>query len=102
MDPALVERGLRGHAATQNALARHIIALHNEPLSPAFEEPAFDLAWKAGDTVFVAEIKSRTDANEERQLRLGLGQVLPYRHLLSRRFSNVQAVFVLEYAPPAT
>jgi hypothetical protein len=44
-------------------------------------EPNFDLAWEADGTVFVAEIKSIADDNEEEQLRLGLGQVLRYRHL---------------------
>ena len=43
-------------------------------------EPNFDLAWQAGDTAFVVEIKSITDDNEEEQLRIGLGQVLRYRH----------------------
>lgn len=39
-------------------------------------EPSFDLAWMTTETVFVVEVKSTTAKNEEKQLRLGLGQVL--------------------------
>jgi hypothetical protein len=34
-------------------------------------EPNFDLAWRRDGTVFVAEVKSINDDNEEEQLRLG-------------------------------
>jgi hypothetical protein len=40
-----------------------------------------------------------TDRNEERQLRLGLVQVLRYRALLDVTRSNVRAVFVAERPP---
>jgi hypothetical protein len=40
------------------------------------------VAWQKGDTAFDAEIVSVT--NEEEQLRLGLGQMLCYRHCLQR------------------
>jgi hypothetical protein len=53
--------------------------------TPRPDEPQYDLAWLAGDTLYVAEVKSLTAANEERQLRLGLGQVLRYTHLLAGR-----------------
>lgn len=76
VDPALVERGLKGHADTQNELADVLRRAGIEPRSRLPYEPNFDLAWEAKGTVFVAEVKSVTDANEEEQLRLGLGQVL--------------------------
>jgi hypothetical protein len=99
-DPALVERGLRGHADTQNELARVLRDAGLSPRSRLPHEPNFDLAWQAGDTAFVAEIKSITDDNEEEQLRLGLGQVLRYRHRLQRiGYSNVIAVLVPERPP---
>jgi hypothetical protein len=51
-------------------------------------------------TLFVAEIKSVTDANEEKQLRLGLGQVLRYQHLLAADGAQaVVAVLVPERRP---
>ena len=84
VDPSLVERALRGHAATQNALAAHVRGRGSDPLSPAPADPNYDLAWRDAGTVYVAEVKSRTDQNEERQLRLGLGQVLRYRDILAR------------------
>jgi hypothetical protein len=99
VDPALVERALRGHAATQNALAKFIEALRSQPLSPVGDDPPFDLAWRRGGIVHVAEIKSRTAGNEERQMRLGLGQVLRYRQMLQRTHDIVKAVLVLEAQP---
>ena len=54
----------------------------------------------AKGTVFVAEIKSITDDNEEEQLRLGLGQVLRYRHRLRKLgHERVVAVLVPERPP---
>jgi len=77
VDPAAVERGLKGHADTQNGLASALRAAGIEPRSCQPPEPNFDLAWQRDETVFVAEVKSTTPGNEEEQLRLGLGQVLP-------------------------
>jgi hypothetical protein len=100
VDPALVERGLKGHADTQNELARALRAAGIEPRSRLPEEPNFDLAWETNGTVFVAEVKSITDQNEEGQLRLGLGQVLRNRHRLRRLgHAHVVAVLVPERAP---
>ena len=65
LDPAVVERGTRGHAATQNALADHLVQLGIQPRSPRPEEPSFDLAWERRDVVFVAEIKSLKEAIEQ-------------------------------------
>jgi hypothetical protein len=100
VDPALVERGLKGHADTQNELARVLRAAGIEPRSRLPQEPNFDLAWETDGTVFVAEVKSITDQNEEGQLRLGLGQVLRNRHRLRRLgHAHVTAVLVPERAP---
>jgi len=100
VDPALVERGLHGHASTQNALAQVLRLAGIEPRSRLPYEPNFDLAWEANGTVFVAEVKSITDDNEEEQLRLGLGQVLRYRHRLHKLgHGHVVAVLVPERAP---
>jgi hypothetical protein len=43
-------------------------------------------------------VKSITDANEEKQLRLGLGQVLRYQNLLSKN-GAVHAVLAVERQP---
>ncbi len=100
VDPALVERGLKGHADTQNALAKVLRRAGIEPRSRLPYEPNFDLAWEAKGTVFVAEVKSVTDQNEEEQLRLGLGQVLRYRYRLRELgHERVVAVLVPERTP---
>ena len=101
VDPAMVERGLRGHADTQNELASVLRSTGIEPRSCLATEPNFDLAWQRNGTVFVAEVKSITADNEEEQLRLGLGQVLRYRQRLSALgHQRVIAVLVPERQPP--
>lgn len=81
VDPALVERGLLGHRRTQNNLASFLQERGITPRSPSGDEPNYDLAWVHDGRTFVAEVKSTTQKNEEKQLRLGLGQVLRYAHL---------------------
>jgi len=103
VDPALVERGLKGHADTQNELAQVLHEAGVEPRSRRPGEPNFDLAWEARGSTFVAEIKSITYNNEEGQLRLGLGQVLRNRQrLLALGHQRVIAVLVPERAPRDT
>lgn len=100
VDPAVVERGTRAHALTQNALAAWVRARGWEPRSPAPGEPNYDLAWEEGDVLWVAEVKSLTDANETKQLRLGFGQVLHYRHQLQRATGReVRAMLWVEHEP---
>lgn len=99
VDPALVERGLRGHTDTQNELAS---VLSDAGIQPRRGLPLlnFDLAWQKNGTVFVAEVKSITSENEEHQLRLGLGQVLHYRQRLAALgHDRVVAVLVPERQP---
>jgi hypothetical protein len=102
IDPDKRDRGNQGHSRTQNALATFLIARGIEPLSPASGDPNFDIAWIDGSTLFVAEAKSLTEENEEGQLRLGLGQVLRYAHLLRRSGLTVQAVLAAEQQPGET
>lgn len=99
VDPNLVDRGLRGHAATQNALAGVVFAGGSEPRRPTSREPQYDLAWRRGETVYIAEVKSITDANSERQLRLGLGQVLRYADLIRRAGTECIPVLAVEKQP---
>jgi hypothetical protein len=101
VDPALVERALRSHASTQNALATYLRDRGLAPRSPAANEPNFDLAWVWNSKIWVAEIKSLTEANEEKQLRLGLGQLLRYRQILGAR-GSVHAALVVERQPRDT
>jgi hypothetical protein len=100
VDPALVERGLRGHTDTQNELASVLGNAGIEPRRGLPPGPNFDLAWQKDGTIFVAEVKSITAENEEHQLRVGLGQVLRYRqHLSALGHHHVVAVLVPERQP---
>ncbi len=98
VDPAIKERALRGHAITQNALADFLKSRGITPRSALGDQPNFDLAWEDGETLWVAEVKSITDDNEEKQLRLGLGQVLRYRQLASQS-RKTRAALVAEREP---
>lgn len=90
VDPNLIDRGTTAHMDVQDALAEALENQGLQPLSPKPGDPLFDIAWRQDGVAYIVEVKSLTDANEERQLRLGLGQVLSYVHLL--RWPDVQAV----------
>lgn len=99
VDPDLVDRALKGHAETQEALAVAVRAADLTPRSPVPGEPVFDIAWDDGEEIVVAEVKSLTKRNEERQLRLALGQVIRYAHLLSGKGRPVRKVIAVEREP---
>lgn len=55
-----------------------------------------DLAWRDGaGRQFIAEVKSVVGSNEVEQLRLGLGQVLEYRHRLAELGVPATAVLLV-------
>ncbi len=102
VDPDLLDRGTTAHKDIQDALAAALENHGIEPLSPETGDPQFDLAWIQDDVAFITEVKSLTAANEERQLRLGLGQVLSYIHLLDwSHVDDVRAVVAVERQPTA-
>jgi hypothetical protein len=88
------KRAAQEHAELHNALARHIASTGLVPLARYSEGPHFDLAWKSGDTVCVAEVKSTTPQNEERQLGLAVGQILRYSHLISSKTMPLKVIAV--------
>ncbi|MHB8450653.1 MAG: hypothetical protein ACYDAQ_09450 [Mycobacteriales bacterium] len=98
-DPDLFGRGLQAHRATQTALATWLTEQGLEPRSPARADVAFDILWRCDGLTVVCEVKSITDTNEERQLRLGLGQLLRYRQAAHRQEAAVIAALVIERAP---
>jgi hypothetical protein len=98
-DPDLIDRGLSAHHATLTALATWVNSRGLEPRLPTPAEPQYDLAWVDKNSLHVAEVKSITIANEEKQLRLGLGQVLRYRQQLAGQASEVVAWLVPERKP---
>ncbi|MGD0272511.1 MAG: hypothetical protein ABSB96_02100 [Gaiellaceae bacterium] len=98
-DPDTSQRGLRAHNRTQNLLAAAVEAAGFAPRRKGRSEPNFDLAWKEGETVWVAEVKSTTEKNEEQQMRLAIGQVIRYRQLLSEEGHEARALIAIENAP---
>lgn len=100
VDPDAIDRGTTAHKDTQDALAETVGNHGLEPLSPRTGDPQFDVAWINDDVAFIAEVKSLTSANEDRQLRLGLGQVLSYVHVLDwPDVQGTRAVLALERKP---
>jgi hypothetical protein len=98
-DPNAVDRALQAHADTQNALNDFLVAKGARTWSPGAPDPDFDLAWRLGKFTFVGEVKSLLKSNEDRQLRLGLGQVLDYQELMAARYPGVRAVLAVEVQP---
>src|SRR6266536_3521442 len=98
-DPDAAGRGWRAHRRLQNQLSNLVSAEGYKPCRPTAADPDFDLAWSTPQGVVVVEVKSCTKANEVRQLRLGIGQVLDYEDVLQARGLAVQAVLYLERAP---
>jgi hypothetical protein len=98
-DPGETERALAAHRGVQNELARLVLSRELKPLEPGPGDPLFDIAWWDSDTLYVAEVKSVTDLNETRQLRLGLGQILDYQDSLSDSAKRVEAILALERRP---
>ena len=99
VDPNLVDRALRGHRRTQNLLHDVLVEAGLTPRSPVAGEPEFDIGWEDGDSLCIAEVKSMSHANEEKQLRLAVGQVLRYAHLLSAGQRPVCRFIALERQP---
>ncbi len=100
VDPDVLDRGIGAHKRTQNAVARLLGAAGVTPLSHRpQEDPPFDIAWRVDGTLYVGEVKSLTVANEEKQLRLGLGRVLRYAHQLGEDAPTVEAVLIAEREP---
>ena len=71
-----------------------------EPLSPGRDDPEFDVAWKQAEMFYVCEVKSITAINEERQLRMAIGQVIRYRQKLAAKgHEPITAVIATERQP---
>jgi hypothetical protein len=94
-----VDRSLAAHAKVQNGLHGVLEQNHIKSWSPERDEPDYDLAWVRGKTYFVAEVKSLSEKNEAKQLRLGLGQVLDYQDALRGSHPSVRAILAVERAP---
>ncbi|MFI1718878.1 hypothetical protein [Streptomyces litmocidini] len=96
-----LDRGTEAHESTVAALISHLADQQVEVRGHARNAPRFDAGWSRGDEVFIAEVKSLSDANEDQQIRLGIGQILDYAHQLklARTHGLVRPVLVLERQP---
>jgi hypothetical protein len=86
-NPDKIDRGTTAHKETEKALAEALRKANLKPRSPKPGDPAFDIAWRNDDVkgvavAFIGEVKSLTDENETWQIRLAIGQVLDYVHML--------------------
>ncbi|MFF0251606.1 hypothetical protein ACFYPW_03860 [Micromonospora zamorensis] len=87
--------GVSEHDRLCQALIDHLAA-EGVRVGAGLNGVPVDLAWRDADgRQFVAEVKSVVGVNEVEQLRLGLGQVLEYRHRLAARGIVATPVLVL-------
>lgn len=97
--PDVFGRGLRAHNRTQNLLAVAVRQAGFDPRSPDRGDVEWDLMWQAGDETWVAEVKSISPENEERQLRLAVGQVKRYAQTLAEAGLVVRPMIAVECHP---
>ncbi|HMJ75485.1 MAG TPA: hypothetical protein VK507_05905 [Iamia sp.] len=94
-----LDRASQSHARTVNGLATYLESLGAAVFKSAPGKVRFDLLWTLSGSLYVAEVKSVTELNEEQQLRLGLGQLLRYRHSLAESGNVARGVLVAERQP---
>ncbi len=100
VDLAELDRATRRHMSLQDRLADGLRQRGIEPRSPGSWQPRFDLAFEHEGVQFVVEVKSG-DPVSTQQIRLGVGQLLEYRHRLQPAASpQVRAVLLVESQPP--
>jgi hypothetical protein len=100
VDPDVIDRGKRSHRELQEKLRDLAERRGLEPRSPGGPDPDFDIGWwQSRAAMVVIECKSTTARNEEKQLRLGLGQVLDYAHRGQRGARKVIPVLAVENRP---
>lgn len=99
-DPDAIDRANNAHSKVQNDLEEFVRERGHKTSTPGSKDLNFDLAWDVRGTLYVAEVKSIRDGNEESQLRHGLGQVLHYKQrFLDLGEDPVVAVLAVEREP---
>jgi len=99
-DISELDRATKRHMDLQDRLADALRERAIHPLSPSIGEPQFDLAFEHADKRFLVEVKSG-DPVSAQQMRLGVGQLLEYRHQLRvTAAAEVRAVLLIESTPP--
>ena len=100
-DPHELERTTEEHMRAQDRIAEALKELGATVCSPIGGGPDYDIAWVFRNRRFVAEVKTTRDANISKQLRLGLGQIMEYRHQMSLDGTEPRAVLIAAGKPPA-
>jgi hypothetical protein len=98
-NPATAHAGAVVHHALCQQLAQRLSSRALRPLEPRAIDPQFDLGWRDGP-LHIVEVKSLSVGSEDHQLRLGLGQVLEYRHRIALREGQSPGVFLAVERPP--
>jgi hypothetical protein len=83
----------------QNLVADAAKAAGYHVRSPNAMTPQYDVVWVGRGEQVVCEVKSLTATNEPQQIRLGLGQVLDYRHAMSYPGRVFRAVLAVSQEP---
>ena len=99
VDPDAVDRATSSHVNLQNIIAEWLVSNGISPCQPKSTEPPYDIGWEYNETIFLCEVKSLTDQNEEKQLRFGLGQILRYIYKLELTGANVVGLLMVERKP---
>lgn len=100
VDIANLERSTRRHMELQDRVAEALRSRGISPRVPAAAGPQFDLGFVRDGIHYVVEVKTGAPANAQ-QARLGVGQVLEYRHvLLAGGVDAVQSVLCVETQLP--
>jgi hypothetical protein len=101
VDPNEMDRATRVHQETQDALWRTASEQGLTPLPARSAAIDFDLGWQISEKeIAIVEVKSISAANEAKQVRLGIGQLLDYAQSASVRFQvSVTMVLALSRAP---
>ena len=96
----LIDRGNSAHRELEERIEK---LCRDAKLDPKKERALadIDIGWVDGDALYIVEVKSLTEENEVRQLRLGLGQVLDYRSALTGKgnWTTVHAILAVEQEP---
>lgn len=98
-DPNLLDRATRRHMEIQLALEQRV-RQHGYSLTGGAESADIDLGWLVGDHLVIAEVKTTTQANKSKQLRLGLGQLIDYVDTLTAEVVSASGVLVTDRRPP--
>jgi hypothetical protein len=100
VDLSELDRATKRHMELQDRLADQLRGRGLDPRSPGSWQPQFDLAFEHAGIYYVVEVKSGRPVTSQ-QVRLGVGQVLEYQHLLTTSSSQrVRSALLVEALPP--